>query len=313
MRPTDENQAASTRPNLMSSRRTAGEENILAMLERDSARRAGGRISSPRLAWYCAAAAFSGILVGVVAWLAYDNHTTATALQAEAEHASAVTAVPPTPPEAGPPEPLPLQVAEAPHAAVIVDQPQDKPASPPPLVMLPPEEAGAPKPAAPVNDAPPAQKSGAPDTPQSAPTAAAEPVAPPAPTPKAAPADARKKAPKEDKTGKAEKPAKSPKADKPEKAAASAKADKTEKSGKADKAQRSAPRAAKAPAQRTAVADKVQARNRKGAQGAASETTVDSDVALISAIIAQSERHRGEREQAAPCSGAKCPAPPSRP
>ena len=152
MRPTDENQAASTRPNLMSSRRAAGEENILAMLERDSARRAGGRISSPRLAWYCAAAAFTGILVGVVAWLAYDNHTTATAMQAQVERVEehpAPTSAPPLPTE-----PAPQPLAGAPQAAVIVDQSQsqphsqDRPANPPPLVMLPPEETGAARPAA---------------------------------------------------------------------------------------------------------------------------------------------------------------------
>ncbi|QNA99652.1 hypothetical protein [Massilia sp. Se16.2.3] len=93
MRPTDENQAASTRPNLMSSRRSAGEDNILAMLERDSARRNGTRVSSARLAWYGAAAALTGILAGGVAWLAYDNHQTVRELQAQYDAAAAAERV----------------------------------------------------------------------------------------------------------------------------------------------------------------------------------------------------------------------------
>ena len=294
MRPTDENQAASTRPNLMSSRRTAGEDNILAMLERDSARRVGGRISSPRLAWYCAAAAFAGILVGVVAWLAYDNHTTATAMQVEAERV-AENPAPPSPPAlspaAPPPEPAPMQLAEAPRA-VVIDQPQDRPASPPPLVMLPPEEAGAAKPTVQAKEAPPAPKSEAASPPK------------PAPAPKLASVEPAKKT---------EKPAKAEKADRTLKATKADKADKAEKTGKtekAEKAQRPAARAAKPPAQRTAVADKAPARNRKNAPAGSADATVDNDVALISAIIQHSERHRGERPQAAPCTGAKCPPPP---
>src|SRR5689334_18592833 len=82
VRPTDENQAGSTRPNLMSSRRGAGEENILAMLERDSARRNGSRMSGVRLAWYGAAAALAGVLAGGIAWLAWDNHKGVQELQA---------------------------------------------------------------------------------------------------------------------------------------------------------------------------------------------------------------------------------------
>ncbi len=268
MRPTDENQAASTRPNLMSSRRAAGEENILAMLERDSARRAGGRISSPRLAWYCAAAAFTGILVGVVAWLAYDNHTTATTLQAQVERVDENTA--PAAAPAPPPESAPLQLSEAPQAAVIVDQPQpqDRPANPPPLVMLPPDEASTARPPAP--GAPPeAPKKAAPAAPQPAPAI---------------------------KT-----PEKTHNADKtrtPEKTAKADKATRAEKAAKAENAAK-APRPADAP-------------RRKATPGKAADSAVDSDVALISAIIAQSERHRSEREQAPPCTGAKCPAPAKR-
>lgn len=285
MRPTDENQAASTRPNLMSSRRAAGEENILAMLERDSTRRAGGRISSPRLAWYCAAAAFAGILVGVVAWLAYDNHTTATALQAQVEPVEENTAPASAPPL--PPEPAPLQLAEAPQPGVIVDQPQDRPATPPPLVMLPPEDAGTARPPAPAAQAEAPKK---------------EAAAMPKPASASVPASAVKKPEKIDKADTTRLSGKTAKADK---------AVKMEKVKKAEKAPRPSPRAAKPPAPRGAVA-KADGSRRKTAPGTASDAAVDSDVALISAIIAQSERHRGEREQAAPCTGTKCPAPPSR-
>lgn len=304
MRPTDENQAASTRPNLMSSRRTAGEENILAMLERDSARRVGGRISSPRLAWYCTAAAFAGILVGVVAWLAYDNHTTATAMQVQAERVADDPAPPSAPAlssEPPAPEPAAVQLAEAPRAAVIVDHAQDKPANPPPLVMLPPEEIKAARPAAQVNEAPAAPKNEAVSPPK------------PAPMPKTASPDTGKKTVKAQKAQTAEKDETAAKAVKVDKAV---KADKTEKAGKAgkpEKAQRPAARAAKPPAQRTAVADKAPARNRKSAPATGADTAVDNDVALISAIIQHSERHRGERAPAAPCTGAKCPAPVPKP
>ncbi|XYJ08961.1 hypothetical protein ACSUZJ_16385 [Telluria sp. B2] len=287
----------------MSSRRTAGEENILAMLERDSARRVGGRISSPRLAWYCTAAAFAGILVGVVAWLAYDNHTTATAMQVEAERVVENPAPPSPPalsPEAAPPEPVPVQLAEAPAAALIVDQPQDRPAGPPPLVMLPPEETSAAKPAVQVKQAPPVPKAEAASLPK------------PAPAPKTASVESAKKTEKPAKVEKADRTPKPARAVKAEKAGRTDKAEKAGRTDKAEKAQRPAARAAKPPA-RTAVADKTSARNRKNAQASSADTAVDNDVALISAIIQHSERHRGERAPAAACTGAKCPAPPPKP
>ncbi|MEW6373371.1 MAG: hypothetical protein AB1584_20820, partial [Pseudomonadota bacterium] len=92
-----------------------------------------------------------------------------------------------------------------------------------------------------------------------------------------------------------------------------ANAGKTEKAEKTQKAQRPAARAAKPAAQRSAVADKTPARNRKSAPATGADTTVDNDVALISAIIQHSERHRGERAPAASCTGAKCPAPAPKP
>ncbi|MGB9110771.1 MAG: hypothetical protein WCC39_18940, partial [Telluria sp.] len=75
MRPTDEDQPGSRRPNLMSStRRSAHEINILAMLDRQSSgplpRRLLRRFSSrPALLWYGAAGLLVCGLVGVLGWL----------------------------------------------------------------------------------------------------------------------------------------------------------------------------------------------------------------------------------------------------
>jgi len=268
VRPTDENQAASTRPNLMSSRRGAGEENILAMLERDSARRTGARMSGIRLVSYAAAAALAGILAGGVAWLAYDNHKGVQELQAR--HDAETLVVAPVMPEAVPPAQPPAAAApapavDAPRAAVIVDESARKrdvtvASSVPPLVMLPPHELKETKPV---------------------PTAAR-------------PAEERAV----------------PKPAKPEPTQTAAR---TGVEKKADKAPKTASRAAKpaqAHASGTAKA-KPAARAHKAAAGA--DTPVDSDVALISAIIQHSERHRGERGAAAACSGAKCPPKAPRP
>jgi len=281
VRPTDENQAASTRPNLMSARRVAGEDNILAMLERDAARRAGARLSRGRLAWYGMAAAFSGILVGVVAWLAYDNHETASAMQVQVQAERVAEGddvlAPPLPvegrhPDPAPPAPpAPLSNKDAPPTAMIVDQPPAPPSAPPPLVMLAPEEAARARAVA------PAPASG--PEPASA-QAAAAPAASVSPSPSPAPASAP--------SAKAEKsptPARLATSAKPEKATA---------------------RAAK-PQRATAAKAQAPARKRAPAPAPAAEPGVDSDVALISAIIQHAERHRGEREQGAPCSGAKCP------
>jgi hypothetical protein len=281
VRPTDENQAGSTRPNLMSSRRAVGEDNILAMLERDSARRSGVRVSTVRLAWYGAAAAFAGILAGGVAWLAYDNHRAADELQAVRDAGLAAVApaasgagAPPQPPLPAPP----LPIAGSSRAAIIVDEspPPTRVASAvPPLVMLPPQEGGTKRVPA---QAPPqvAKKS----------SVAPRVMLPPreaAPASRgAAPARARS-APGAARSG----------------------ADR-----KADKPLRTAARSAKAAPQRSPARPAPEAaRQRKSAGGA---LQVDSDVALISAIIAQSERHRGEHEDKA-CSGADCPARPAHP
>ena len=73
MRPTDENQTGSRRPNLMSSsRRTGGEINILAMLD-GQARKPGPLARLPRAAWYGSGGVLACALVGAVAWLVHDQ------------------------------------------------------------------------------------------------------------------------------------------------------------------------------------------------------------------------------------------------
>jgi hypothetical protein len=252
----------------MSSRRGAGEENILAMLERDSARRTGARMSGIRLASYGAAAALAGILAGGVAWLAYDNHKGAQELQAR--HDAVTVVAPPVMPDAVlPPQPpaaaAPAQVVDAPRTAVIVDESASKrdvtvAGNVPPLVMLPPHELKETKPV---------------------PTAA--------------------RVTEERAVSKPVKP-------EPAQVAARTGVEK-----KADKAAKSASRAAK-PAQAHASGPaKAKPAARAHKPAAPADTQVDSDVALISAIIQHSERHRGERGASAACSGAKCPSKAPRP
>ncbi len=79
MRPTDEDQSGSRRPNLMSStRRTASETNILAMLDRHESGGPGRRLlrrlrGRPSMGWYGAAGVLVIGLVGSLAWLARDS------------------------------------------------------------------------------------------------------------------------------------------------------------------------------------------------------------------------------------------------
>lgn len=73
MRPTDENQTGSRRPNLMSSSRRSGAEiNILAMLD-GQARKPGPFARLPRAAWYGSGGVLACALVGAVAWLVHDQ------------------------------------------------------------------------------------------------------------------------------------------------------------------------------------------------------------------------------------------------
>lgn len=75
MRPTDENQPGSRRPNLMSSsRRANGEISILAMLDGKSRRSLARRFPRlPALLGYAAAGTAAATLIGVLAWLAHDG------------------------------------------------------------------------------------------------------------------------------------------------------------------------------------------------------------------------------------------------
>lgn len=75
MRPPDEYQSTSMRPNLISPRRSAAgaEDSILAMLEREPARRRGQPSPSTRLAWYGASAALALALTGALVWIAANN------------------------------------------------------------------------------------------------------------------------------------------------------------------------------------------------------------------------------------------------
>lgn len=150
MRPTDENQAASMRPNLMSPKRerTSGEDSILAMLERDPTRRrgaAGGR-SGLRLACYGIGAVVAIGLTGTLVWLAAGNDGLHPAVERGMIAASS-QATPHPGNVAQTPAPALVQVALATGAApaarpgntaVIVDQ---QPDGVPPLRLLKPAPA----------------------------------------------------------------------------------------------------------------------------------------------------------------------------
>lgn len=113
MRPTDEDQSSSRRPNLMSStRRTASEINILAMLDRHEAGKLPQRIlrglrgRSARF-WYGAAGVLACGLAGTLAWLAQDSGTSGAVDSALAGAVSpsgrqAGAAIAPLAPEAAP-------------------------------------------------------------------------------------------------------------------------------------------------------------------------------------------------------------------
>jgi hypothetical protein len=303
VRPTDENQPASTRPNLISSSRpSGGEDNILAMLERDSGRGPGG--DRPRGLWYGAGAGLAVVLVGALVWLASANNDArqdralADAKQERAQPRAPAAAAPAVTAALGPKEEI---VAPA-QAAVIIDNPEGSPprqaqaapavaapaatsaSEPPPLVMLTPQEAAGTRPVPAVREAAPVS-----DTVRAAPQVRQVREQPPVrevtPT-HAAPVRVA-----------AVKPAATARPAAPVKPSA---------------------RPPSVPKPLTAATG----RTRK-AQGAAAaqhaDATIDSDVALISAIISHSSSHAAERAQAeaAGCSGPspdkKCAARPAKP
>lgn len=251
MRPPDENQPGSTRPNFTSSARrsASGDDNILARLERDARR---GRVGKQgwkhaRLAW-CLLASVAVIgLVGTLASLTRENlSVNRPPVLIEARS---------TPPDISGPSAAalvkggfaPLPAPDLKLAAAVADLPPE-PVKPPPMVMLKP----------------------APETP-------VKPAAAPAPAPK--PAAMRV-------------PAK--------------------------------PTATKAPPVKIALVKPAPARPvvvaappprpKKPAAKATSApepAAVDSDVALLSAIIMHASRHSAERvqQEAARCgAGKKCPS-----
>jgi hypothetical protein len=246
VRPPDENQPGSTRPNFTSSARrsSAGDDNILARLERDARR---GRVGKQgwkhaRLAW-CLLASVAVIgLVGTLASLTRENLTT--------NRPPVLIEARSTPPEISGPSaaalvkggfaPLP-----APDLKLAAADLPPEPVKPPPMVMLKPAPEAAVKPAA-------------------------------APAPKAA----VRRAP-------AKPAAKAP----PVKMAV----------------------AKPAPAKPVVAIAPPRPRKQVAAPAAAPEpAAVDSDVALLSAIIMHASRHAAERAQleAARCGASKkCPPP----
>ncbi|BDT58699.1 hypothetical protein MasN3_21930 [Massilia varians] len=176
------------RPNLMSPRRTAtsGEDSILAMLEREPARKRGAKPSGIRLAGYGASALLALALTGALVWMAANNDGLRPDVQetvlADTAHAPQRSGAADSPAAAA----SILQVAMAPAAqpggaAVIVDQPAPAEAVPPLRLLKPAPGKPVPEP-----PAPPARSS-TPPVPATA--VAARPVAKPSlPTRAAAPA-----------------------------------------------------------------------------------------------------------------------------
>lgn len=267
MRPTDENQSPSMRPNLMSPRRTAtsGEDSILAMLEREPARKRKAGTSGIRLAWYGASAMLALALTGTLIWMAANNDGLRPEVQesvlAEAEQAPRRTAPAPGDSPAG--AATILQVAMAPAAAA----PDTQPAGAALIVdQAPPAEAVPPLRL--LKSAP--EK---PATETSMPAARASAVAP-VPVATVPPRSVAKASP-------------------PARPAAPAAAE-----------TRPLPRPAAAPAKsRQVVVAKsavkpAQAKTQRGVNPARSpEAPVDADVALISAVIVHANGHAPEGSQ----------------
>jgi len=287
VRPTDENQSTSMRPNLMSPRRTAtsGEDSILAMLEREPARKRGSGTSSVRLAWYGAGASLALALTGVLVWMAANNDGLRPEVQeavlADAQHEPQRSAAAPSERPTGAATILQVAMAPAPAtpdapdaqpagAAVIVDQAPPAEAVPPLRLLKPAPD----KPAA-EKSAPPARAAASPPVP--AVVAPARPMAkassPPRPV-AGAPAEARP----------VTRPAAVPAKPKPVMVAKSA-------------------------------VKPAQAKAQRGVNPArTSEAPVDADVALISAVIVHANGHAPEGSQMTEllCPNNACQSRPSK-
>jgi hypothetical protein len=119
VRPTDENQPGSRRPNLMSSsRRATGEINILAMLDGQAP---GRRLRAlPAVVWYGAAGVLACSLLAALAWLVRGATPARDAGAAGAAHAFA----PPTQSVAVPDMAAAAAATVPARGAVIIDLPQ---------------------------------------------------------------------------------------------------------------------------------------------------------------------------------------------
>jgi hypothetical protein len=152
VRPPDENQHGSNRPNLMSASRRAagGEDNILAKLERDAPRGLPGMLSGgARLAWFGIAGLLILTLIGALAWLARENARVHRFPLAVAPSRSAPLPLPAAPAAS--------VVAAAAAPAAIIDEAPERaerptlvmlPAAAPPLAIAPAVRPALPKPAA---------------------------------------------------------------------------------------------------------------------------------------------------------------------
>jgi hypothetical protein len=125
---------------MSSGRRGGNEESILEMLERDGGR--GSGLPPSRLALYGTGAAVAVGLVAALVWLARDQGASDLIVAAEAPVAIVA--------EASPPRPAPhgaevVTQQPTPQAAIIVDEPQPTAKTPPqevpPLVLLTPSQA----------------------------------------------------------------------------------------------------------------------------------------------------------------------------
>jgi hypothetical protein len=256
VRPPDENQNGSTRPNFMSATRRAyaGDDNILARLERDAKRGKSGKSGSWKhatLAWCVFASVLVLALIGTLASLARENITVPKP-GADAKSDQLANSV------RGGFAPLPVPSPGRRLGANAYDLPTEASLLPP-MVML--------------KSAPAVAKT---------PAKAADPTPPPLRVAAARPAKAA-----------------------PERLVAAAKPAPV-------RVAPAAVRQSPPPPPRIAAA---QVRPRKAAAPASpavEPTAVDSDVALLSAIIMHASRHSAEREkiEAARCgAGKKCPPP----
>lgn len=142
MRPTDENQPPSRRPNLMSTpRRTSGEINILAMLD-GQAGRSRRLLTLPVAWWYGGACLVACMLVGLLAWLARD------AAGARPGAAALATAAPATRPGSATPIAITLAAPDS-VAAAILDSIEPAIDAPPPAVVPVPIPVPVPAPTPP--------------------------------------------------------------------------------------------------------------------------------------------------------------------